>query len=367
MVHVVLAGGGSAGHTSPLIATAERLLERDGVSVSCIGTADKLEAVIVPAAGLEIDFIDRVPMPRRPSKDLLLLPGHLGRAVAQCREILRRRRADVLVGFGGYVCPPAYLAARSLGVPYVVHEGNTVAGLANKLGARGAAVVATTYSVTSLPRAETLGLPLRRRLTDLDRAAERATARATLGLPAEERAGERPTLLVSGGSLGARSINDAVTAVRDQLLAGGADVIHVWGKTNVRDDLTPVTDPTTGAVYRPLAYVDDMAVAYAAADLMLCRAGSNTVMEVAVVGLPAVFVPLPHGNGEQAVNAAELVKAGGGLLVADAELTAERVAGEVAELLHSPERLAHMAKAGRALVPSDAAERLAARALEVAR
>lgn len=360
MVHVVLAGGGSAGHTSPLIATAQRLLARDGVSVSCLGTADKLEARVIPAAGLEIDFIPRVPMPRRPNLDLLRLPGRLGGAVARTRQILADRHADVVIGFGGYVSPPAYVAAKLAKLPFLVHEGNALPGMANKLGARLTPYVATTYLTTKLPKARTIGMPMRESITSLDRAAARAQARAALGLE-----GDRPTLLVSGGSLGARSLNEATTAAVDDLLARGWDVVHVWGLTNFRDDLTVRTDPTTGASYHPLPFVDAMEQAYAAADLMLCRAGSNTVNEVGAIGLPAIFVPLPHGNGEQRLNAVTLVEAGGGVLVDDAALDAARLLAEIDAC--TPQRRAAMSAAGASLIPSDAAERLAAWALEVAR
>lgn len=358
MVHVVCAGGGSAGHTSPLIAVAEQLRAR-GVTVSCVGTADKLEATVIPAAGLEIDFIPRVPMPRSPSVDLLKLPFRLSKAIRRTTEILRERGADAVIGFGGYVSPPAYLAARRLGLPILIHEQNALPGLANKMGARFAARVGVTYRNTPLPHAVHVGLPLREALAQLDRAAAREQARASLGLDED-----RPTLLVSGGSLGARSINEATTAALDDLLEKGFDVVHVWGKANFTDQRTRRHE--SGATYLPLPFVEAMEIAYAASDLMLGRAGSNTVNETAVVGLPQIYVPLPHGNGEQALNCADFVDAGCGILVRDPELSADWLSATVTELLHDADRLAEMGAAGRRLVPADAAATVADWAIEEA-
>lgn len=360
MARIALAGGGTAGHTSPLIATAERLTERDpDGALLAIGTARGLETSVIPAAGLELDLVDPVPMPRRPNADLVKLPVRLRRSVRQAREILQRFRADVVVGFGGYVSVPAYLAARGLKLPLIIHEGNAVPGIANRLGARFADRVAVTFPNAVLPKAEHVGLPLRRAITDLARlddearAATRARSRAGFGLDLD-----RPTLLVSGGSQGARSINTAVRAVMDDLLASGVQVLHVLGPKNMSQEHQPVEDTTTGGRYLPVAYVDAMEDAYAAADLMIGRSGAGTVVETAVVGLPTVLVPLPHGNGEQARNAASLVAAGGAELCPDAEFTPDRVRAAL-QLLQDPTTLGRMARAGQDLMPADADRQLA--------
>ncbi|MGL5406078.1 MAG: undecaprenyldiphospho-muramoylpentapeptide beta-N-acetylglucosaminyltransferase [Propionibacteriaceae bacterium] len=360
MVHIILAGGGSAGHTSPLIATAQRLKDFSDATVSCLGTADKLEARVIPAAGLDIDFIARVPMPRRPSMDLVKLPGRLASSVSQTRSILKERQARAVVGFGGYVCPPAYLAASLEKLPIVLHEGNAIPGLANKLGSRMTKYVATTYPDTALANARLIGMPMRSQITELDRSTARPLARARIGLKED-----RPTLLVSGGSLGARSINNAITESIDNILAQGWDVIHIWGLTNFPPEVTARKHQETDATYLPLPFVDAMEDAYAAADMMLCRSGSNTVNEVGVLGLPAIFVPLPHGNGEQARNADALVAAGGGILIPDSELTAARLCSEIAAATSS--RRYEMTQASTSLIAVDAAEKLALWALEVAR
>ncbi len=358
---VVLAGGGSAGHTSPLIATAYELrrLSPD-VTLTALGTARGLETTVVPAAGLPLELIPPVPMPRRPGKDLVLVGPRLLQAVSATIEILRRVKAGVLLGFGGYVSTPAYLAARRLGLPILIHEQNVLPGLANRLAARLTRNVYTSFPQTPLPHAVCIGLPLRRAITELDRAAGGDAARAAFGLLPR-----RPTLLVSGGSQGALSINRAVLEARDRLLASGISVLHVLGARNMSADAVREVDARTEAVYAPVPYVEQMEQAYAAADLMLGRCGASTVLETAAVGLPAVFVPYPHGNGEQGRNAELVVKAGGGLLLADADCTPEWVATEIPALLHDDARLRGMADALAGVAPTDAATVLATKVLEV--
>ncbi|SDU94961.1 UDP-N-acetylglucosamine-N-acetylmuramylpentapeptide N-acetylglucosamine transferase [Microlunatus sagamiharensis] len=365
-VSVVLAGGGTAGHTSPLIATAQELLRlAPGSRVVAVGTARGLETTVVPAAGLALELIPPVPMPRRPGPDLLRVPGRLGAAVRAADDVLRRHEADVVVGFGGYVSTPVYLAARARRVPVVVHEQNALPGLANRLAARVTRHVYTSFPGTPLAHATLIGLPLRRGVADLDRAADRPAARAALGLEPED-AGRRPTLLVSGGSQGAASVNAAARGAADDLLRAGVDVLHVLGPKNITDADVRRVDATTGATYVPLAYVEQMERAYAAVDLMLGRCGAGTVMETATVGLPCVFVPYPHGNGEQARNARPVVDAGGGLLLADADCTPAWVAAEVPGLLADPDRLAGMTSALAGTARRDAATVLAERTLAVA-
>ncbi len=349
---VLLAGGGTAGHTSPLLATADALRRLDpAVEITCLGTPRGLENRVVPEAGYPLELIPPVPLPRSISGELLRVPGRLRAAVQATYEVLDRVRPDVVVGYGGYVSVPVYLAARRRRVPIVVHEQNAVPGVGNKVGARVARRVAVSFPGTPLPKAEYVGLPLRRMVATLDRAAVRAEARAFFGLDPD-----RPTLVVTGGSQGARRLNETVGASARQLAESGAQVLHVVGPKN---DLPPAAPG-----YVPIGFVDRMDYALAAADLMICRAGANSVVEAAAVGLPAVFVPLPHGNGEQEHNARPVVDAGGALLVADAAFTPEWVAGTVPALLGDPDRLAAMGAAATALVPRDADEKLARIVLE---
>jgi len=204
-------------------------------------------------------------------------------------------------------------------------------------------------------------LPVREQIAGLDRVARRPAARASFGLP-----DGGPVLLVSGGSQGARSLNLATADAVSRLLAAGISVLHVLGSANLTEDITDVTDATSGAAYRPVAYVNDMGDAYAAADLMLGRSGAGTVMETAMTGLPTIFVPLPHGNGEQARNAGFLIAADAGVLVPDAELDGDRLVTEVSGLLAAPGRLEAMAATCRRLVPADASAALAQLVLDVA-
>jgi UDP-N-acetylglucosamine--N-acetylmuramyl-(pentapeptide) pyrophosphoryl-undecaprenol N-acetylglucosamine transferase len=356
---VLLAGGGTAGHTSPLLATADALRRRDPeIEITALGTSSGLEARVVPEAGYPLELIPRVPMPRRPGVDLLRTPGRLRVAMKAALEVLDRLQPEVVVGFGGYVSAPAYLAARKRRLPLVVHEGNALPGMANKLGARFTPYVATSFPDTDLPHARYLGLPIRRMISTLDRAALRAEARATFGLDAD-----RPTLLVTGGSQGARRLNQSVAAAAPAFAEAGVQVLHIVGpQGEARPEL-----PVGGPPYVMVPFVSRMDLAYAAADAVVCRAGSNTVTEVSGVGLPAIYVPLPIGNGEQALNARPVIEAGGGLLVADAALTPEWVSRTVPELLTDPDRLAAMSAAAADLIPLDADEKLADLIIEACR
>jgi UDP-N-acetylglucosamine--N-acetylmuramyl-(pentapeptide) pyrophosphoryl-undecaprenol N-acetylglucosamine transferase len=354
---VVVAGGGSAGHIEPALAFADavRRLRPDAV-VTALGTERGLDTRLIPARGYPLELIPPVPLPRKPSRDLLRLPGRIVSAVSAARGVLRAVDADVVVGFGGYVALPAYLAARGR-TPIVVHEANARAGLANKVGARFAELVVAAVPGSGLPGAQVLGIPLRRSVTSLDRAALRSAARERFDLPADG-----PVLLVFGGSQGARTLNTAVAAALPGLVGAGIAVLHAHGPTGT------AADPAPGAatdLYRPLPYIEDMHLAYAAADAVLCRAGAMTVAEVSAVGLPAVYVPLPHGNGEQALNAEPVVAAGGGALVPDAELTGDRVLAELVPLLGDQARLEATGKAARASGHADADERLARMVLEL--
>lgn len=359
MTRVLLAGGGSAGHTSPLLATADALrrLQAD-VEVTALGTARGLETRVVPAAGYPLELVPPVPLPRRPGADLLRTPGRLAGAFNATLAVLDRVHPDVVVGFGGYVSVPAYLAARHRGLPLVVHEGNALAGIANRLGARLTRHVATSFPGTRLPHARCIGLPVRRLIATLDRAALRTEARASFGLEPD-----LPVLLVTGGSQGARRLNQSVAAVASAFADAGVQVLHIVGPAG---DASPQREPGWPP-YVVVPFVDRMDLAYAAADVVLCRAGSNTVTEVSGVGLPAIFVPLPHGNGEQALNARPVVDAGGGLLVGDAELTPDWVREHVPALLHEPDRLAAMSRAAAAVMSLDADEKLAAMVLAAPR
>ncbi|MDD9206663.1 undecaprenyldiphospho-muramoylpentapeptide beta-N-acetylglucosaminyltransferase [Georgenia sp. 10Sc9-8] len=362
-LRVLLAGGGTAGHVNPLLATAAELTARPGgAHVAVLGTDEGLESRLVPEAGLDLIRVPRVPLPRRPSADLARLPGRLRAAVRAATDAVDATGAEVVVGFGGYVATPAYLAARRRGLPVVVHEQNARPGLANRLGARWAAGVAVTFPSTPLRAARgttvVTGMPLRAPIQRLaaelaaDPRGRRAAGARALGLDPE-----RPTLLVTGGSLGAQRLNGAVAGCAQDLLDAGAQVLHLTG----RDKGEPVRAAAgaTGERYQVREYLSEMEHAYACADLVLCRAGAVTVSELAALGLGAVYVPLPIGNGEQRHNAGDVVAAGGGLLVEDAELDAGYVRERLVPLLTEPRRLVDMGRRAAAAGTRDGAARLA--------
>lgn len=362
MVNIVLAGGGTAGHTSPLIATADALRELDPEArIVAIGTPKGIETRVIPAAGLDLELIPPVPLPRKPSADLVKVPFRLAGAIDEAKRVLTAHRADVVVGFGGYVAMPAYLAARQLKIPVVVHEQNSKPGLANKVAAKFAEEVYTTFPDSGLEGGEFIGLPLRPAIATLDRQARHERSCEEYKLDPK-----LPVLLVSGGSQGARSINTAVRESYDALLAEGVNVLHVLGQKNYTSETTARLNAETGAAYKPVAYVDAMEEAYSAADLMLGRSGAGTVVEVAVIGLPSILVPLPHGNGEQARNAESLVHAGGARLLADSACSAAWITAEIPRMIKDADWLSRMSGAGQALMPADAAQVLAARILGVA-
>ena len=355
-MRVLLAGGGSAGHTSPLLATADALKRlRPGIEITCLGTRERIEAQIIPAAGYPLEFVPSVPLPRRPNADLLRLPSRLMAARRAALDVVDRVGPDVICGFGGFVSVPAYLAARKRDIPLVVHEGNTIPGVANKLGARFTDHVATSFPDTDLRHASYLGLPIRRMIATLDRPARRAEALATWGLRPD-----LPVLLVTGGSQGAGSLNRAVLGAAPAFAEAGVQVLHMTGPAH------ETAAPEAGVPYVTVGFVDRMDLAYSAADAVLCRSGSNTVTEVSGVGLPAVFVPLPIGNGEQALNARAVVEAGGALIVDDADLTSAWVADHIVALLTDPARLRAMGEAASDLIPLDADEKLARMILDAA-
>lgn len=325
MTTYLLAGGGTAGHVSPLLAVADGLRARDpNATVLVLGTREGLEARLVPDRGYDLLTLDKVPFPRRPNGAAIRFPARWRRAVAQVRAHLRTHDVDVVVGFGGYASAPAYIAARREGIPVVVHEANAKPGLANILGARRAAATGVVFDGTPLRGARVVGMPLRRELIDLDRAALREEAAHHFGLDAD-----RPVLLVFGGSLGARRLNDAFTGAWRDVVDAGWQLLHAVGERN------EVSDPGH-AGYAIVPYIDRMDLAYALADTIVCRSGSATVSEIGVLGIPAVYVPYAVGNGEQARNARSAVTAGAARLIPDAQFTPDRVRTEVVPLLADP-------------------------------
>lgn len=358
---IVLAGGGTAGHINPMLAIADALKQQSPeISILTVGTENGMEAEIVPAAGYDIRFIPRVPFPRRPNLAALKFPAQFVSSIRQAETILKDASADAVVGVGGYVCTPMYLAANRLGIPVVVHEANAKVGLANKVGAKKAAFVGTAFANTPIAQGQLVGMPMRRNVAQLDRAALRRSARERLGLDLD-----KTTVVVTGGSLGAVNLNNAVKENISRLEEWGIQLLHITGRDKALKD--EAGNVLTAPHYVQTEFITGMEDVYAAADLLVVRSGAATVSEVAAVGVPAIFVPLPIGNGEQALNAASLVESGGGILVDDADFTGEWFATHVPELVNDSARLDAMAQASYAHGIRDAAETMATNILKVAK
>ena len=347
MTNYLLAGGGTAGHVNPLLALADRIkLHEPTAAVIALGTAEGLEARLVPLRGYELVTVERLPFPRRLNRYALDFPKRYARAVAEVRKLIRDRNIEVVVGFGGYASAPAYEAARAEGVPFAIHEANALPGLANRRGARHASAVAVTFEGTKLKNAQLVGMPLRAEIEGLLSGGNKAEARKHFGLNESTT-----TLLVTGGSLGAKRINETLEASRHVLAAAGIQVLHVMGN---RSELAEVHDSN----YVRLAYCDRMDLAIAAADAAVARSGAATVSEFTALGLPAVFVPYPVGNGEQALNAKTAVAAGSAILVEDAKFDLDFVTNSVVPLVSDSRRLAAMREAAATIAITDGAERL---------
>jgi UDP-N-acetylglucosamine--N-acetylmuramyl-(pentapeptide) pyrophosphoryl-undecaprenol N-acetylglucosamine transferase len=357
-ISVVIAGGGSGGHVEPALALADAVRRSSPDTViTCLGTERGLETRLVPMRGYDLALIPPVPLPRKLTPALFSLPGRMLGAVGAAAAVLEQTRADVFVGFGGYVATPGYLAARRRKVPIVVHEANARPGLANRIGARLTKHVYTGFPGTHLPHARYLGIPIRQEISGLDRLALADKARAHFGLQPD-----LPVLLVTGGSQGAASLNQAMLGAAGAVRAAGIQVLHVVGPK--AGDVTVAPGP---APYVVLPYLDRMDLGYAAADFALCRAGAMTCAELTAVGLPAAYVPLPHGNGEQRLNAEPIEQAGGGVIIDDANLSPDWIISTLLPILADDELVAAMAQAAAASGNREADADLAALVLSVGR
>jgi UDP-N-acetylglucosamine--N-acetylmuramyl-(pentapeptide) pyrophosphoryl-undecaprenol N-acetylglucosamine transferase len=357
-MRVVIAGGGTAGHVNPALALAAALEDED---VTFLGTTTGPEARLVLAAGKAFEAIAVRGFDR--ARPLTILPTAVvaARALAAARRLLRRLRPRVVVGMGGYVSLPAALAARTLGIPVVLHEQNIVLGLANRVCAPFARRVAVSFEETLArlgARGVFVGNPVAPEIARADRALQRAHAVARWGLDPTRR-----TLLTFGGSQGAHRINEAAVEL-ESIWAARTDrqVVHITGNATAaperRDD---------GLVLRRVRFVERMIEAYAAADLVLCRGGASTVAELTAVGLPAIIVPYPHHRDRQQARHGEvLARAGAAVVLADADATGERVARTADAILDDPNLLGRMGRAAAACGRPDAAERLAAVVREAA-
>ncbi len=362
LTSVVLAGGGTGGHIYPLLAFADCLRRHDpGVRITCLGTPRGLENELIPPHGYELRHVPAYQLPRTFNMNLLRTPDRMWRAARAAGKIIDEVQAEVVVGFGGYVSVPAYLAAWRRELPTVIHEVNVPPGIANRMGMKLTRHVAVGFphqpeQVPSLRNARVVGVPLRTSITRLDRAAMRGEARARLGLRPD-----LPVLFVFGASQGARSINLAISGAARAVTQAGIQVLHIIG---ARNEDVPVPNDLP-VPYIKLPYLEQMELGYAAADLVLSRGGALTCAELAAVGLPSIYVPYPHSNQEQRRNALPVVEAGGGLLVDDEQLTPEWIEKNVIDLARDPQRLAAMGAAAARYGRRDGDEALREFVLEV--
>lgn len=353
MTTYLLAGGGTAGHVNPLLATADAIVaEHPDAEIIVLGTKEGLETRLVPDRGYELVTIDKVPFPRRPNAAAMKFPVTFRRAVKQVRRLIAARGVDVVVGFGGFASTPAYVAARKR-VPVVVHEANSVPGLANKLGALWAAASAIVFPNTPLRGGQLVGMPLRREIAQLDKQQAAAEAYEYFGLDAT-----RKTLVVTGGSQGAKRINETIREIA-QRVVGEEHGENSWQILHIVGRLSPFEDPGIEH-YHVIEYCDRMELALAVADFIVSRAGSSTVSELAALGLPAIYVPYAVGNGEQAKNIATLLEADAALTINDGEFTPANATMRILPLLADDERRTRMGARAANLGIRDAAARMVA-------
>lgn len=344
----VIAAGGTAGHVLPALAVGEALRDRR-VSVSFAGSA-RVDPRLVTDAGFPFDEFDVSGIPRSVGLATVRALGTAVKAPVECREILRRRRPDVVLGGGGYVAGPMVLAARTLGIPAALTEADAHLGLANRLAAPFADRVFLAYPLAGRrgPKYRVVGRPIPAR----SRApVDRAAARGMFGLPAEG-----PVVLVAGGSQGARALNEAVVAA---FAAVGPAILHLCGER----DHAALAGRAVRPGYRLLAFTNEFGAALAAADLVVSRSGGS-VWEIAAAGRPAILVPYPHATADhQTRNARYFARGGGAVLVEERDLD---LVCQVEELLGDPARLVAMGEAMRALARPEAADVIAEELIELA-
>ena len=327
MAKVVLAGGGTAGHIEPALAVARQWkISHPNDELIFLGTSSGLENSIVPAANFKLHLIPRVRISRKPSISWIRIPVDLISSIYSSKKIIRD--ADVLIGFGGYVSAPAYIAAQLSRVPIVIHEANARPGWANRLGSMFTQHLAVAHPVSAGKFSSALlaGLPLRSDVSQGFIEAEsnwksaRESAKSSLGFDSS-----KPLVVVMGGSQGSVAINSVIADSLEYLSGRNIQFLHSVGKANAL--------PHSTALYKAVPYIDAMAKAYLAADLIIARSGAVTCSEFRALGRYALFVPLPIGNGEQFVNAASLVAEGRAEVINQKDFTVSFIKDNIDHLL----------------------------------
>lgn len=328
---ILFAGGGTAGHVEPALAVARAWHNaHPNDEILFVGTAQGLENSLVPAAGFTLSHIPKVAIARKLSPTLLKVPFQLIASISAVRKLLRG--VDCAIGFGGYVSAPLYIAAALARVPFVIHEQNARPGWANRLGARFTSYLALSYPVSNreFAQAELTGLPLRADvLTALSQAsADWSAARIKAKEAIASRYGldpKKPLVFIFGGSQGSQVINSVIENSRQLLAHSGANFLHGVGRNN------PL--PQRSDSYCAVNYIDEMAQCYLAADLLIARSGAVTCAEAQALSRYSLFIPLPIGNGEQALNAATLVDAGRAQILQQRDFTPQWLEANLSALL----------------------------------
>jgi len=328
---IVLMAGGTGGHVFPALAIAEALREQ-GFAVCWLGTQAGLEARVVPAAGIDIEYIRIHGIRGKGWLSLLMAPFKIILAIWQSVRVLRALRPAAVVGFGGFVSGPGGVAAWLLRIPLFIHEQNAIAGLTNRWLARLASQVMEAFPSTfpSRYRAVHTGNPLRANIMALDR-------------PLPKAEGEPLRVLVVGGSLGAKVLNEVVPVALRQV-SGAIEVWHQTGAAHIEAmqqayDLAPFN-------VKVVAFIEDMAAAYQRADVVICRAGAITVSELAQAGVASILIPYPHAvDDHQTANARFLSDKGGAILLPQTELTVEKLVSLMTEWCKNPAHLQAMSDA----------------------
>ncbi len=348
---ILLAGGGTAGHIEPALAVADELTKiRPEIKCEFLGTDGALEALLVPKRGYSLRTVKKVVLPRSINGKFFLFPFQLVVSVLQAIKALRE--VDLLIGFGGYVSAPAYLAAYLKKVPIVVHEANAKPGWANKLGRGFAKVVAVNFETVrrQWPGAVLTGMPIRNTLSAVSKIQDRASFKkencVLWGLNPN-----KPLIAIFGGSQGSQYMNSVIAQALPKL--SDIQIIHAVGINNQL--------PERSESYLPLPYFHDMAAIYGSADLVISRSGAVTCSELASVGRFAILIPLPHGNGEQIDNAKALEDKGAAVMIKNEEFTANWLVSNINEILVSANRF----KPVEIGLNEDAAKRIAELALGV--
>lgn len=356
MARVIITGGGTAGHTNPGIATAQALVKRglDPTDVHFVGGERGNEGTIVPEAGFSIDLLPGRGIKRSLSPDNVGAVTDLFRGAVQAFRIVKAHQPNVVVCLGGYAAFGASLAAILQRVPVVVTEQNARASVVNRVVGRFAKACAIPFPDTDLPKATLTGNPVRASVVDAVQAADRATSRTTKRFP-----DDRVALVVWSGSLGARSVNNAVAELAERWRdRSDLTIYHVIGRRDWVDHAGAVVDGSLD--YRTVEYENDMPSLLVGGDVAICRSGASTVTELAVAGLPSILVPLPGApRDHQRANSAELADAGGAVVVDDADLSANTLAELLEPIVGDPARRAAMATASASVGRPRAADEVA--------